>query len=483
MKYSFSCVLIALAVAPCSSNDSCVGSECDRKMGGIHDDVTMLQTNLQNKQRKPEAKGKPAMLQQSQLQAMALAPHQHHLHNASLASASGQAPNCDVVWTFALMPSQNLYGILEGPVTGSGKTEVHEANGAGSQANWVLETGTGLGYSYGDGSQWDFGLVSTIDANSFGITPPDLVGILKGPVTGSGKTEVHTLSGTSNYQSYTVEVGTALGITTTASPGDAEWDFIVNPNNGDVVGVLKGPVTGSGKTEVHILSASSNYQQFSLETGTALGYTTGADWEFAIAGNNNLVGILKGPTSGSGKTEVHIMSASSNYQEFSLEVGTVYPLYTPSSDWQWILDLDDNLVGILKGPVTGTGKTEMHTATAASNYQEIGYQIGTVFDYTNSVCTTPTPAPTPAPTPGPTTTPAPGMELNGLWQLGSGDQFKITGDTSKTLYDYTLGQSFLIYNLTPTSFDISDYYGAGEATWVPGTITFENGQIATKLSS
>mmetsp|Transcript_146046 Transcript_146046/g.266110 ORF Transcript_146046/g.266110 Transcript_146046/m.266110 type:complete len:176 (-) Transcript_146046:44-571(-) len=165
------------------------------------------------------------------------------------------------------------------------------------------------------------------------------------------------------------------------------------------------------------------------------------------------------------------------------EVGTVYPLYTPSSDWQWILDLDDNLVGILKGPVTGTGKTEMHTATAASNYQEIGYQIGTVFDYTNSVCTTPTPAPTPAPTPGPTTTPAPGMELNGLWQLGSGDQFKITGDTSKTLYDYTLGQSFLIYNLTPTSFDISDYYGAGEATWVPGTITFENGQIATKLSS
>mmetsp|Transcript_12896 Transcript_12896/g.23165 ORF Transcript_12896/g.23165 Transcript_12896/m.23165 type:complete len:413 (+) Transcript_12896:114-1352(+) len=412
MKYSFSCVLIALAVAPCSSNDSCVGSECDRKMGGIHDDVTMLQTNLQNKQRKPEAKGKPAMLQQSQLQAMALAPHQHHLHNASLASASGQAPNCDVVWTFALMPSQNLYGILEGPVTGSGKTEVH------------------------------------------------------------------ILSASSNYADYTLQTGTALGYTS-----DGSWQFTMK-SNGDLAGVLKGPVTGSGKTELHVLSAASNYQEFDLAIGTGAAYSMDADWVFAMDPRNaNLVGILKGPVTGTGKTEVHTLSASSNYQEFSLEVGTVYPLYTPSSDWQWILDLDDNLVGILKGPVTGTGKTEMHTATAASNYQEIGYQIGTVFDYTNSVCTTPTPAPTPAPTPGPTTTPAPGMELNGLWQLGSGDQFKITGDTSKTLYDYTLGQSFLIYNLTPTSFDISDYYGAGEATWVPGTITFENGQIATKLSS
>jgi hypothetical protein len=38
--------------------------------------------------------------------------------------------------------------------------------------------------------------------------------------------------------------------------------------------------TGSGRTEVHILSAASNYKQFTLHQATALGMTDPYSWSF-----------------------------------------------------------------------------------------------------------------------------------------------------------------------------------------------------------
>jgi len=59
---------------------------------------------------------------------------------------------------------------------------------------------------------------------------------------------------------------------------------------------------------VHILTASSNYQLFRLQTGTGLGETND-QWSFAALPNGDLMGIKKNAT-GTGRTEVHILAQS-----------------------------------------------------------------------------------------------------------------------------------------------------------------------------
>src|SRR5262249_17508561 len=65
-------------------------------------------------------------------------------------------------------------------------------------------------------------------------------------------------------------------------------------------------------TEVHILDGRSNFQYFSLHTGTALS-ESGSNWKFLVTNWNgdsypDLVGIKKSQT-GSHSTEVHILQA------------------------------------------------------------------------------------------------------------------------------------------------------------------------------
>merc|ERR1719473_991495 len=154
----------------------------------------------------------------------------------------------------------------------------------------------------------------------------NLLGILKGPKTGSGKTEVHRLSAASNYGQFDLQTGTGLGYTN-------EWATFTMDSKDNLVCVLKGPKTGSGKTEVHRLSAASNYQKFNLQTGTGLGYTN--EWaDFTMDSKDNLVCVLKGPTTGSGRTEVHRLSAASNYKSFNLQTGTA--LHYTDANWNFV---------------------------------------------------------------------------------------------------------------------------------------------------
>jgi hypothetical protein len=121
-----------------------------------------------------------------------------------------------------------------------------------------------------------------------------------------------------------LQTGTALHET-----GD-NWDFQVGDYNGDslmdIFGV-KQSATDSNSTEIHILDGASNYQAFSLQTSTVLGMT-GDNWSFAM-GNNNLISLNQGNT-GTGTTEVHILDASTNYQSWLIQTGTVLHEITPS---------------------------------------------------------------------------------------------------------------------------------------------------------
>ena len=87
--------------------------------------------------------------------------------------------------------------------------------------------------------------------------------------------------------------------------------------NGDLMVVRMGP-TESGRTEIQILSARSHWNSFAKQTSTVLHATDQSHgrWAFTVMPNNDLMAIKMGPVTGTGKTEVHVLSANSNYQKF-----------------------------------------------------------------------------------------------------------------------------------------------------------------------
>ena len=75
------------------------------------------------------------------------------------------------------------------------------------------------------------------------------------------------------------------------------------------------------KTEIHILTAASNYTTFSMQTPTAL-HMTDINFDFAVAENRDVYCFSK--KGGSATTEIHILSAADKYQSFSLQTKTLY---------------------------------------------------------------------------------------------------------------------------------------------------------------
>jgi hypothetical protein len=156
---------------------------------------------------------------------------------------------------------------------------------------------------------------------------PDLFVIIK-QATGSGTTEVHVLSGASNYQSFILHSTSGLGLTTDQWTFKiADWDRDGYP---DLIGIAK-YATGTNSTEVHILSGAPDFvsgqvfQNFILHTGTPLGVTD-ANFDFTVIDYNgdgypDLEAISKAGY-GTNSTEVHILDGASGFTRFLVEDGT-----------------------------------------------------------------------------------------------------------------------------------------------------------------
>ncbi|GEM_PF-3126001 len=264
---------------------------------------------------------------------------EHHSKNAYLSHMAFQTGTAlhetDDTITFVLASNNDLFAIKKSH-TGTHTTEVHVLSAASNYQRFSLQTGTALH--------------ETDDTFEFLLAQNKDLYVIKKSNTGSHTTEVHVLSASSNYQQFSLHTATALHET------DATSSFALAPNN-DLF-VIRKSDTGTHSTEVHVLSASSNYQQFILQTGTAL-HETDITFEFAIDQNRDLFAIKKSGTE-SCTTEVHVLSASSNYQHFSVHTGTA--LHETDHAFAFAITHARELFAIKKRN-TGTHSTEIHIVT------------------------------------------------------------------------------------------------------------------------
>ena len=192
-------------------------------------------------------------------------------------------------------------------------SEIHILNGQNNYKSWLLQTKIPIKEEEAD---YDFCLG---DYNHDGNL--DLFCIKKSK-TGSNSTEVHILSGKSNFQTFLLQTGTILHET------DVNCKFCIGDYNGDgnpdLFYIVKNN-TGSKSTEVHILSGQSNYQSWILHTGTIL-HETNEDWEFGVSnyigkGNKDIYCVNK-RNKNKNCTEVHILNGSSNYKSWAMQTIT-----------------------------------------------------------------------------------------------------------------------------------------------------------------
>ena len=181
--------------------------------------------------------------------------------------------------------------------------------------------------------------------------------------TGTHTTEVHVLSAASNYQNWVLKTGTGLHET------DNSFAFAVAINR-DLFAIKKSG-TGTHTTEVHVLSAASNYQNWVLKTGTGL-HETDDTFAFAVAANRDLFAIKKSGT-GTHTTEVHVLSAASNYQNWVLQTGTglhetddTFAFAIPASPNSFPFLINNRDLFAIKKSSTGTHSTEVHVLAAYS---------------------------------------------------------------------------------------------------------------------
>jgi hypothetical protein len=203
---------------------------------------------------------------------------------------------------------------------------------------------------------------------------------------GSGQVEVHGLAQSTHYTQFMLHAATAF-----APAVAADWQFFVAPFHGDGQPDLLGVHlrnTGSGRVEVHILSASSDYRNFILHAATPIGAIIAGQFEFALGSfggdhRSDLYAIVLTNT-GSNTVEVHALSETSNYSTWVLHSPSAFP--APLSTSSWLFRIGDrngsgDLIGI-SHTATGSGRTEVHVLTRSSGYQVFSVHTATPLGYT-----------------------------------------------------------------------------------------------------
>lgn len=201
-------------------------------------------------------------------------------------------------------------------------------------------------------------------SHRFLIAPNRDLFMIRTANSGSGKTEVHVLTAASHYKEFATHAITPLG------PCDDNWTFGMGPHR-DIYAIKK-QHTESGTTEVHILDARTGYKHFQLQLKTAL-HQTDSSFDFCVAHNGDLVAIRKRGGQ-SGATEVHVLSYEHRFTKFALQAKTAL---APCGD-NWSFDIAHNRdIFAFKKNTTESGTCELHILDARHDYAVFALQTPT----------------------------------------------------------------------------------------------------------
>ena len=183
---------------------------------------------------------------------------------------------------------------------------------------------------------------------------------------------MHVLSAASGYRTWVAHVATAQP----ALPAGGATQVVVrSPVAGAAPDVYVVPTgtTGSGHVEVHVLSAASGWQAFSAHAVTPLDAAAvrSVDWTFLPGRGGDLVGVLHGGTTGSGRTEVHVLSRASGFTTWTAHTATPSAL-TDDATSHWAAgDADGDGVPdavLLLTASSGSDTTEVHGLGGAGGF-------------------------------------------------------------------------------------------------------------------
>jgi hypothetical protein len=215
-------------------------------------------------------------------------------------------------------------------------------------------------FSLEDNGVWTFA-----DLNGDGSL--DLV-YIKTRNTGTGKIEVHGASNESLFREHTTHSSTAF-------PVKDRGTWLMHDWTGDGIADLiyiKLRKTGTKMVEIHVATAESGYQDFALQTGTCFECEQDEfedDGVWSVSRTGDLV-YIKTRNCGSGKIEYHVASKASNYQQFTRHSPTDFEV---EDNGTWCIaparsgDFDD--LYSIKTRNTGSGKVEVHAVSASSRWK------------------------------------------------------------------------------------------------------------------
>lgn len=172
-------------------------------------------------------------------------------------------------------------------------------------------------------------------------------------------------SGLIELHTATAASGYQSGLSTVTRFGAAEGGngtFTVLPDRS--IGFVKTKNVGSNKIEVHFANASQNWAN-GYGAFTRFGLGDAGNGQFSVL-PNRAVAFLKTRNTGSGKVELHTASASSGYTK-GVSTVTRFSLADVPNGWFGVLP--DRTVYFVKTKSTGSKLIELHTATPESSYR------------------------------------------------------------------------------------------------------------------
>jgi hypothetical protein len=197
---------------------------------------------------------------------------------------------------------------------------------------------------------WRFGTVND--------TAPTDVFFIKTRNTGSGRVEVHSATAGTGYQNGQHNVSWF-------GTGDQNngW-FQMEDTDGDArpdLVFIKTHNTGTGRVEVHWRTAASGFQS-GIDVATALSEGDANNGWFQMVGQDLF--FIKTRNTGTGRVEVHSRTIASGYRS-GIDIATWFGTGDQSNGWFQMVGGD---VFFAKTRNTGSGRVEVHSATAASGY-------------------------------------------------------------------------------------------------------------------